>query len=228
MDQIGLFKLLCHAPLLQHLETDMVSCSVSRFELFPTELGIRNSESGVETPVRCGVARLSETWTCSELLSLSLYFTQKPNNPWDGYDSRLVFGYLLRVCPKLKQLYIGFEDLDLDLQSGMCLLMRMDILETVTMTIHGRLSQSWRKGQDWSWMNRQDPTPWRKMTRVQEEETIILQRELFLKDVDELCKDEEQKRSRGLDFAHLLSCLGALTDVGNCLKEMASKRKHQR
>lgn len=244
LDETGLHAFLCSSPLLLHLKTDKVWCSLSNLELFPNSLGIRDSVLGA-TPIRDD-APLHKAWACSRLETLSLYFCRATGDDLDGIDSRLVFGYLSRVCPKLKHLYLGFDDLDLDLQSGMCLLSRIYNLETVTIRLHGRYPWRWQKRQDWTWMDRQDPTPLRKLIRTREfktwdktlkqEKALIQQRELYLEHAKERYKRNqegdmhdvnEEERPRVLDLAHL-GHYGTLTDVRSCLKEMATKGKDQR
>lgn len=244
LDETGLHAFLCSSPLLLHLKTDKVWCSVSNLELFPNSLGIRDSVLGA-TPMG-DVAPLHKAWACSRLETLSLYFFRATGDNLDGIDSRLVFGYLSRVCPMLKHLFLGFDDMDLDLQSGMCLLSRMYKLETVTLRFHGRYPWHWLKHQDWTWMDRQDPTPLRKLIRTREfktwdrtlkqEKTLIQQRELYLKHAEERYKKDqernmndanEEERPRALDLTRL-GHHGTLTDVRSCLREMASKGKDQR
>ncbi|KAK3845660.1 MAG: hypothetical protein J3R72DRAFT_435370 [Linnemannia gamsii] len=85
-------------------------------------------------------------WTCRGLLTLHLAIANTSNNP---RASRIVFGYISRVCPHLRELEIcGPEGIKMDrkirptplcmsLEGGFCLLARLKDLERVFVGIVG-------------------------------------------------------------------------------------------
>lgn len=241
----GLHTFLCSAPLLLHLKTDLVWCSAEWLDLFPesnlhsfkhtADAAGRNSDrSGVSNTT---TDRSPRVWACRDLQTLVLSFTLSDGNhgrQLTAPASRVVFGYLSRVCPKLKQLYIGLGDLALDIASGLCLLSRMKRLEVVVVRMSGGARPVWLERLDLSWMAKYPPSPWRKLFRrweykkwdqtLKDEEELIRRREAYLRPSSSSVINTQ---SFDMTFVYPLVHLGTLTDVKKCLDEMADKGQYQ-
>ncbi|KAG0335169.1 hypothetical protein BG000_007745 [Podila horticola] len=120
-------RYLCQAPLLLHLRVPkMVGLPESMFafrDMDSTMHWIGNSA----TP-----ARRQPVWLCRGLKTLSIGFLEpywETDKIWNYYDgskqARVVFGYLSRVCPDMKELEIHLHLNNLFLETGLCLLTRM-------------------------------------------------------------------------------------------------------
>ncbi|KAF9584476.1 hypothetical protein BGW38_006326 [Lunasporangiospora selenospora] len=64
-------------------------------------------------------------WACRQLEVLSLTVDETWTHPNRARYMRTLFGYLVRVCPNLKQLHIRRRLVRLDYWSGLCLLTRL-------------------------------------------------------------------------------------------------------
>lgn len=242
----GLHRFLCHAPLLRELILSGVHCATDRLDPFPTHLQAEpHRMSRVEDTLKPYKLQL---WACTGLQTISLYFTQSYNTnvprKLTGRDVRVVFGYLSRVCPKLRHVDIGLDSAPMDLQSGLCLISRLKHLETLTIHMPGKASL-WSRGPDLSWKG--PPSflglsavfqQW-KMNKwdllLQEEQTLIRQRDIYLKRAKEVNSKRRKGESGsidmrgswpgGLEFAESLALVGTLTDVRNCMKLIMENKR---
>ncbi|KAF9326212.1 hypothetical protein BG006_010350, partial [Podila minutissima] len=226
--QQGLHRFLCASPLLLHLKTDAVDCCVERIDPFPAALLVTTFEP------RQSAAPLLVTeytappklWACRDLQSLTLHFTRagQVHRDADGRFTRFVFGYLSRVCPKLKCLHLGLHDSRLDLQSGMCLLTRLEYLERVSFGLPGQYSR-WPKSLDLSWLAQSPLTVWMKLVRarelvkwgqvLKEENELVYLREDYLqqiRDQSRMLEDIDSRVVGGTEFAYPLAHLGTVLD----------------
>lgn len=242
----GLQEFLCDAPFLLHLKTDLVGCLVRDIEMFPL-LPLQAAATATTGDTLPTLDKATSTarsrrpprvWTCRNLQSLSLYFTEELNpirRELGSASSRVVFGYLSRVCPKLKHLHLRLDNMHLDLASGMCLLSRMEQLEVLKLNFPW-IKPVWMKSLNLSWMALHPLPMWKRLARAHEmlawradlknEQAMIAQREEYLRSerkCSRLRGEEFDMRSWGDDLVHPLSHLGTLTDVHNCLKEMEAK-----
>ncbi|KAG0027709.1 hypothetical protein BGZ81_005349 [Podila clonocystis] len=246
MTAAGLQEYLCASPLLLHLKSDLVGCLIRDIEVFPLQLQTMCYRPGVKLARIAGAAhpRPPRVWACRNLQSLSLSFTQTfgvSDQLLGVSSSQVVFGYLSRVCPKLRHLHLKLDDVRLNLAGGMCLLSRLDRLEQLTLSLPSFKSKPvWRKSMDLSWMARHPLPRWPKFTWEQrmrswqadlkKEQGMIAQREEYMKAEREnshLRGEEVEMRSWGDDLAHPLSHLGTFADVHSCLKDMAGKEAYQ-
>ncbi|KAF9548682.1 hypothetical protein EC957_005921 [Mortierella hygrophila] len=115
-------------------------------EEFPHTGGVRGiGYGGVEhQSVRDVATAVSKVWACRGLLTLKLAISHMSNQP---QASRIVFGYISRVCPRLQDLEIcGPEGVRMDrkirptpmcmaLEGGFCLLSRLKRLERLCVGI---------------------------------------------------------------------------------------------
>ncbi|KAF9433364.1 hypothetical protein BGZ76_009561 [Entomortierella beljakovae] len=124
IDVEALHNFLCSSPSLLHLRAKGVVYSSRRFMDFT---GYRR---------RLGQ---DQVWACNDLLTLQLSFLEPTmREDWSESNSRILFGYISRVCPKLKELWIYRPFISLLLEGGLCLLTRCRDLECLTIKT-GRL-----------------------------------------------------------------------------------------
>ncbi|KAF9140084.1 hypothetical protein BG015_001796, partial [Linnemannia schmuckeri] len=124
---LALHQYLCESPHLLHLRAGRSSCLIERMDLFGRWMSLpRNGEESHRQP---GI------WMCRQLQTLhievhNLAAADRPSSPT---RSRVLFGYISRVCPNLRDLEIWEPDnipgLFLQLGGGLCLLARLRLLE---------------------------------------------------------------------------------------------------
>ncbi|KAG0353495.1 hypothetical protein BG005_007236 [Podila minutissima] len=234
----GLHTFLCNAPLLRELKAILVTCSSDRLDPFPWDLKAEPRQRSNWN--NTSVSREPRVWACRNLETLELHFTQshsvtvsKAPRKLVARDVRVVFGYLSRVCPKLRKVHLGLDSARLDLQSGLCLAARLKSLEKLTIEMPGKMSR-WSSGLDLSWL---DPPQFQEVTTpfhqwemrnwgplLQQEQELVERREAFLK------QDKTVAVSRGgeyrfADFSQSLALLGTLADVNNCLMQIAESKR---
>ncbi|KAF9280843.1 hypothetical protein BGZ68_006993 [Mortierella alpina] len=126
----ALHQFLCDSPSLQHLVAPMIPYYSEYLDLE----GDVDSE-GYYRPRRNGPEFFrikKQMWACRGLRTLHIRFESAL-----GLDSptpenaRIMFGYLARVCPDLRDLSIRRPELCLELEGGMCLLTRLRNLESL-------------------------------------------------------------------------------------------------
>ncbi|KAG0262633.1 hypothetical protein BG011_009940 [Mortierella polycephala] len=126
-DRVGepLHKYLCQSPHLLHLRAPSVNMSDAWFN---PEVFRDNIVDGDQPMVR-------KFWACRNLQTLHLKFdwerTKRHVYSCPG-NRLLIFGYIVRVCPRLRDLRISCEHIDLYLASGFCLLSRLQDLQRLT------------------------------------------------------------------------------------------------
>ncbi|KAF9346488.1 hypothetical protein BGX26_002002, partial [Mortierella sp. AD094] len=119
----ALHSFLCASPLLLHLRAKGAVYNSSMFMDFTW----RN------------VKAEGNVWACHNLQTLQLTFLEPwAREDWSEVHSRVLFGYISRVCPKLKELWIYRPGVSLKLEGGLCLLTRCKDLESLTIKT-GRL-----------------------------------------------------------------------------------------
>jgi len=235
--ETALHQFLCNAPLLRRLKVNRVNCATDRLNPFPLDLQTEprqrsSAEDAVDSTMEPRV------WACRNLHSLALRFTQSHSvddaSKLTARDVRVVFGYLSRVCPKLRHVDIGLDGHSLDLQSGLCLVSRLKHLEILIIEMQPKTLQ-WSRGPDLSWMDprlsrlsafcqRWEMKKWRPT--VEKEQELIQRRLVYL----ERWQTSRQTHQRvkveggGAELAHSLALLGTLTDVDNCMKEIAESK----
>lgn len=144
---------LCTATHLQHLLAPRTRFPYEHMDIhlrstdgLPHTGGVRGSGYGRDEhrPVRDVAATVSKVWACRGLLTLKLAISHMTNQP---KASRIVFGYISRVCPRLRDLEIcGPEGVRMDrkirptpmcmtLEGGFCLLSRLKGLERLCVGI---------------------------------------------------------------------------------------------
>ncbi|KAK3845443.1 MAG: hypothetical protein J3R72DRAFT_435810 [Linnemannia gamsii] len=84
------------------------------------------------TPSTTITANPDKIWACRNLISLNISFgTQEDAARNLAESSRIIFGYLSQVCPRLQQLKVSRNTIDCSLDGGLCLLSELDDLRTL-------------------------------------------------------------------------------------------------
>ncbi|KAG0017526.1 hypothetical protein BGZ81_010708 [Podila clonocystis] len=71
-------------------------------------------------------------WTCHQLETLHIRLESVRDDEATARQARQMFGYLSRVCPELRELWMARRTFYLGFNSGLCLLTRMHKLEALT------------------------------------------------------------------------------------------------
>ncbi|KFH67563.1 hypothetical protein MVEG_06295 [Podila verticillata NRRL 6337] len=135
-----LHAFLCLSPMLQHLRAPEYRFPISCFDTDQQQP--KESEEGDGASSTKRLSPRPKIWNCRNLKTLHLGFvyqttmTTQENNKTARKmgrleQSRLVFKYLAKVCPQLRDVYIWKDDLSIDLEGGLCFLLRLQQLETL-------------------------------------------------------------------------------------------------
>ncbi|KAF9414946.1 hypothetical protein BGZ94_000228 [Podila epigama] len=206
----GLHDYLCASPLLQHLRTDNMIFRVEsmdphaalHFHNIPGRLHTRDWSGAILLDDDLTSSR--DIWTCRRLKTLHIRVSDKRrlerrvvHCDMSHIHTRVVFGYLAKVCPDLEELHITLAPVDLSLQSGLCLLSRLKHLERLEIAMSAPHRFWPRSVSDWDWMTRQK-SYWQALLRssqlklwdasIREEEWML--RELSME------VEEAQSRAR--------------------------------
>lgn len=229
--QSVLHQYLCQAPHLLHLRAPNIILPVAVLDINgllttpPTEPAATPTPGTDTAPSPSGAAVV---WACRRLTSLQVTFS------WGSrelssvlVESRVIFGYISRVCPELKELAIfrpesSVDDVGearsswLDLKGGFCLFSRLAHLERLQ--IGSGLKEIGCERIDLDWMVRSGYVGARRYARVLEisswQDELLQERELM--DVEESMAGGRKCREDGLE----LRCLGRLQDVMARLEEL--------
>lgn len=235
--QTAVHQFLCNAPLLKRLKMNRMNCAAGRLDPFPLDLQFEPRQLSTAEDAADSTTE-PRVWACRNLHSLTLRFTLSHSvddaRKHIASDVRVVFGYLSRVCPKLRHVDIGLDRHSLNLQSGLCLVSRMKHLEVLIIEMQSKTLQ-WSRGADLSWM---DPRlsrlstfrqQWemKKWGLIVEKEQELIQRRLGYLERWQTSRQTHQGdkvEDGGAELAHSLALLGTLTDVNNCMKEIAESK----
>ncbi|KAF9927768.1 hypothetical protein FBU30_002885 [Linnemannia zychae] len=153
----GLYRYLCASPHLMHLRAPNTAYLVEHMDLHQRLRGRYLPAAGPAQTIRPGI------WKCRNLQTLHLAFHSRRDSTLSSpTNARLIFGYLSRVCPQLRDLGIYTTEscmlnnriyapvLHMRLQGGFCLLARLKNLERLRIGSSDRLIayKSW----DLKWM----------------------------------------------------------------------------
>ncbi|KAF9141468.1 hypothetical protein BGX30_004766 [Mortierella sp. GBA39] len=150
-----LHDILCSSPWLQHLIAPMIPYYAEYFDLE----GRVDSVSGSYHPRQCRLGKQpmdlfrtrKRIWACRGLKTLRILIDSMDTDHASEENARIMFGYLVRVCPDLQELSIRRRQLNLNLAGGMCLLTRLRKLERLMIW-----TDTWTKfsKKDLEWMAR--------------------------------------------------------------------------
>ncbi|KAF9908556.1 hypothetical protein EC991_009701 [Linnemannia zychae] len=153
----GLHRYLCASPHLMHLRAPTTAYLVEHLDIHQRLRGRYLPATGPAQTIRPGI------WKCRNLQTLHLAFHSRRDSTLSSpTNARLIFGYLSRVCPQLRDLAIFTTEscmlnnriyapvLHMRLQGGFCLLARLKNLERLRIGSSDRLIayKSW----DLKWM----------------------------------------------------------------------------
>ncbi|KAG0012659.1 hypothetical protein BGZ81_001443 [Podila clonocystis] len=100
-------------------------------------------------------SRLASTpkpvWACRNLQTLHLSFQARMGDSDNAEQNRIMFGYIGRVCPRLRELVLYRSLMRLSLDGGLCLLTRLVDLERLMI---GARLPSKMSDKDFSWLAR--------------------------------------------------------------------------
>ncbi|KAF9979617.1 hypothetical protein BGZ65_006269, partial [Modicella reniformis] len=136
----SLHTFLCSSPHLKHLKAPNIK--------FDDRLLNLRQQSDATV--------IQRVWACRGLLSLNISFGSGPeittNSVRDA--SRVIYGYLSQVCPRLERLTISRDRIACSLDSGLCLLSALDDLRSLEIRTRSlSILHIW----DFGWMNN-EPT----------------------------------------------------------------------
>ncbi|KAF9345911.1 hypothetical protein BGX34_004368 [Mortierella sp. NVP85] len=134
---IAVERILCEAPNLLHFKVNDMGLKTSCFDL----------RSNAMAPL----------WACRNLQTLHIrtqsYDTSRPRDRGPRI-SRMFYAYLSKCCPRLRDLNIRYSDLNIKLESGLCLLSEMKDLEKLVLgTTAGHIPTD----RDLDWLSTLDP-----------------------------------------------------------------------
>ncbi|KAF9387860.1 hypothetical protein CPB97_001917 [Podila verticillata] len=90
-------------------------------------------------------------WACRNLQTLHLSFQARMGDSDNAEQNRIIFGYIGRVCPRLRELVLFRSLMRLSLDGGLCLLTRLADLERLTIGARVPCKMS---DKDFSWLAR--------------------------------------------------------------------------
>lgn len=106
--------------------------------------------SGTSSP-RPTVQTPKSIWACRNLQTLHLSFQARMGDSDNAEQNRIIFGYIGRVCPRLRELVLFRSLMRLSLDGGLCLLTRLVDLERLTIGARVPCKMS---DKDFSWLAR--------------------------------------------------------------------------
>ncbi|KAG0381070.1 hypothetical protein BGX24_012204 [Mortierella sp. AD032] len=147
---------LCSSPLLLHLKAPLVRFHSALLDL----RGEKNSEGLYQVlpavpyyqPWQQWVQK--KIWVCRRLATLHIYSSGENIRDAEE-DARILFGYISRICPLLRDLAIQHQHLCVRLEGGLCLLSRLHHLERLSIVSSGNNSGFTKA--DLVWMQKSPP-----------------------------------------------------------------------
>ncbi|KAF9912268.1 hypothetical protein EC991_000159 [Linnemannia zychae] len=151
-----LHDVLCSSPWLQHLIAPMIPYYAEYMDLE----GPVDPISGSYHPRQCRPGKQpmdlfrtrKRIWACRGLKTLRIHVEAMNGDYATEENSRIMFGYLAKVCPDLQELSIRRRQLNLNLAGGLCLLTRLRKLERLMIWTNSRTKLSKK---DLEWMARE-------------------------------------------------------------------------
>ncbi|KAF9116113.1 hypothetical protein BGX27_004696 [Mortierella sp. AM989] len=152
-----LHEFLCEYPHLLHLKAPDVKLSPEWFDLEGI-LDLNGSyhheaEYGKRDPIFAGISIAPfhrRIWACRNLRTLHMSFHVGGMCLTSTESSRLLFGYISKVCPRLQDLRIRHGGLNLSHKGGLCLLSRLHELRRLEIATE-IIDQPWNI--DWTARN---------------------------------------------------------------------------
>ncbi|KAF9999014.1 hypothetical protein BGZ79_007346 [Entomortierella chlamydospora] len=231
----ALHNLLCSTPSLLHLIAPSVPYFAEYFD--PSELAVADKSHPLwNCKLGCPAtqANFSEKriWACRGLKTLQVRIISRfSDDEPTPKNSRMMFGYISRVCPNLQELAVYREELNLNLEGGLCFLSRLTELRKLVVVTR---TKTMLKKKDLNWMARHPKrnttlfSRWRKTPLATSSKDIIAkdsktQRKLTLDDLKEValakylatCREELAQGRGGEGCWPMLEYLGIRHADGN-------------
>ncbi|KAF9093477.1 hypothetical protein BGX23_003298 [Mortierella sp. AD031] len=217
----GLHRYLCESPHLLHLKAPYAAYLLEHMDVHS-----RAQKTGT-TKTTSGKA---EVWACRNLQSLHLgIHVQQDYLRETKVHSRVIYGYLSTVCPKIRDLRIDpyyqavllpRPILFMDMDAGLCLLSRLKYLETLLIGSAGMTTTSGSR--DLTWMI---PSGWTAEARRERQKTVdgwqaMLQEERQQTSPTATTSQRFEGPYVDTDVVESLRLLGLLEDVKATLEKM--------
>ncbi|KAF9102520.1 hypothetical protein BGX29_004501 [Mortierella sp. GBA35] len=217
----GLHRYLCESPHLLHLKAPYAAYLLEHMDVHSRaqKTGTTKTTSGK-----------TEVWACRNLQSLHLgIHVQQDYLRETKVHSRVIYGYLSTVCPKIRDLRIDpyyqavllpRPILFMDMDAGLCLLSRLKYLETLLIGSAGMTTTSGSR--DLTWMI---PSGWTAEARRERQKTVdgwqaMLQEEQQQTSPTATTSQRFEGPYVDTDVVESLRLLGLLEDVKATLKKM--------
>ncbi|KAF9184222.1 hypothetical protein BGZ50_003824 [Haplosporangium sp. Z 11] len=139
--QAALHTYLCESPQLMHLRAPLFNYEFRYLDI--------HNRLHPESATRTALQR--RVWACRSLHTLKLMFGMNAGSiEQANLISRVVFGYIARVCPRVQELEIQMDTVTLGLESGLCLLAKLKDLEV----FYTEAPTIWQEVESWEldWM----------------------------------------------------------------------------
>ncbi|KAF8987500.1 hypothetical protein BGZ52_004261 [Haplosporangium bisporale] len=185
--RLRLHTFLCNAPALVHLKAP-------RVHIAPLDLCLFGSDATPTVDTR-------RLWACRHLETLQIGLYHRPDTAPEANEpqrARVVFGYLSRVLPKLRVLELNLSSTNLQLETGFCLLARMQGLEQLR---QGRATARWKGELDAEV----------EVVKARKRQLLVASLLATEQSVSEILREDAQWETQGL-----------LTDVKQVLDEIKS------
>ncbi|KAG0295679.1 hypothetical protein BGZ96_011256 [Linnemannia gamsii] len=146
-------------------------------------------------------------WTCRDLISLHISFGTQDNAARNlAESSRIIFGYLSQVCPRLQHLKICRDAIDCSLDGGLCLLSELGDLRTLEIkTTTLAILNLW----DFGWLDN-EPTVLQRLADKMSLNDSRVQRSLRSRYEWLGCKDSRHVDQQRLELLGLIPSLSTL------------------
>lgn len=223
---LALHQYLCESPHLLHLKASQSYCLIERMDLFGHWMPLpRYGEDAYRQP---GI------WMCRQLqtLHIQVHKLRPADRQVSPTRCRVLFGYISRVCPNLRDLEIrepeNVPGLYLELPGGFCLLARLRLLENLRIG-SGKNSQI-LKPRDVKWLTKFGRSATSKQERREGmicwQEALVKERQRVNDLWDRVSRGEASKfiPPQGVEpeLIQDLKNLGLLEDVKLMLDQMNS------
>ncbi|KFH62180.1 hypothetical protein MVEG_11819 [Podila verticillata NRRL 6337] len=150
----GLHDYLCASPHLLHLKTPQMFFPLQRLDLNRVD-NISFMDHSLRSNFRHSPPRQDlyigpGVWACRRLKTLHMGFHRHGDvNIGAPVHGRILYGYLSRVCPNLQDLQIRMSDIDSSLEGGLCLLSKLQSLQTLVIAISAAYQKYERAHLEW-------------------------------------------------------------------------------
>ncbi|KAG0285158.1 hypothetical protein BGZ96_010531 [Linnemannia gamsii] len=163
----ALHQFLCNAPCLQHLLAPNVVLEIENLDINKILQQERLSQNNKKPQQRSAQDSAPPIWACRRIRTLHVTFDHDQGIVYQGagaasgkgkdvstLDSLIIFGYLSRCCPDLRDLQMRRWSTTVSMEAGFCLLSRLERLEKMILT--GRHFDGFTK-QDLGWILKETP-----------------------------------------------------------------------